>query len=242
LPAILPELLKEALSVTGEEPFFIMPVKYSKDGKVCFHSETHTYWNGYKPLKGVTTHIGEHKEEFDSINQAAKYAEKNNLQPWDVLYSWRTKGNSSRDNGTSAHGVFETYFETKSIPPLSGTKDHVAAKFINDYFETGKLTFVECESIVYNDELASMRDCVARNIHSEHFIFDWKANEKISTDNYGKFLLPPYAHIPACSFYEYSLQVRLYQKMSTDYDIKDCFIVHLKENDYQILKAADVLC
>lgn len=214
-----------------------MDIKWSKDDKVCFEPITHTYWSGRKQLKGVTTYIDEHKVKFDSINKAIEMSDK----PWELLREWRIKGNESRDAGTSAHLVIENYFNTGNIITNGGPKDRVAAKFIQDYFLTGKLELIEVESIVYNDQLASMRDAVVQNKKGEYFIFDWKTNAAITTAHYGKWMLPPYQSLPDACFYHYSLQLRLYQSMSHDYKITDCFIVHLKDNDYEFIKAHNIV-
>lgn len=214
-----------------------MDIKWSKDGKVCFESITHTYWNGRKQLKGVTSYIDEHKEKFNATNKAIEMSER----PWELLREWRIKGNESRDAGTSAHTVIENFFNTGEINTNGGAKDRIATKFIADWFVTGRLKLIEVESIVYNNELASMRDALVLSESGEYFIFDWKTNAAITTENYGKWMLPPYQSLPDACFYHYSLQLRLYQNMSHDYKITDCFIVHLKDNDYEFIRAHNIV-
>jgi hypothetical protein len=98
---------------------------------------------------------------------------------------------------------------------------------------------VEVESIVYTDTLASQRDLVARNERGEYFIFDWKTNETISKNGYNKTMKAPYNY-PDATFYHYSLQLSLYKSMSLDYNIKDCFIVHIKNKDYEIIRSENI--
>ncbi len=211
-------------------------LKWSADKKVCFEPITHTYWNGRKQLQGVTGYIGTLHDKFDANAKAATMTDK----PWELLREWRLKGDKSREDGTSAHLVFERYFETGRIVIGDGCKDGVAAKFIQENFISGRLELVEVESICYNGELASMRDAIVRDKEGRYYIFDWKTNEEIKVNGYGRWLYPPYQMLPSADYYKYSLQLRLYQHMSRDYDIADCYIIHLQNDGYEFLKAEKI--
>lgn len=147
------------------------------------------------------------------------------------------KGKQSREQGTAVHQVFEDYITTGEIS--SGglyKKEFHATKFIKDYFQTGKLIPVETEMIVYNDSVASQIDFIAKNQKGEHFIFDPKTNQKIEKNSYGKYMLPPFNFIPDASFYHYSIQVAIYKILCTQYDIKQCFLIHITDTGYEIIK------
>ena len=224
-------------------------LKWSHDRVVSFDPVTHTYMREGELLQGVTTYIEQYKNKFDADAMAVTYAAKHGLDPVAVLAEWKKKGDDSRDSGHDVHEVFEHYsntyisravlkgeIRTKNIWP----KEQVAVKFINDYFETGRLIPVIAESIVYSSTLASMRDQIAKNDKGEYFILDWKTNSEIKKDSWGKWMKPPYQYLPDASFYHYSLQLRIYQAMSKDYKIRDCYIVHIGETDYTFYKAKDI--
>ena len=217
-------------------------VKYSKDGKVIFDPEKHTYLLGNKYLKGVTSFISEYKNKFDSDKIAEAYAKKYGRVKEEVLAEWEAKAKYSCDQGTAVHNIFEDWINKKTISP-SGIypKEKIASKFIKDIFLTGRLEPVESEYIVYNEVLASQIDLIARNKAGDHFIFDWKTNDKISKTSFNdQRMLPPFSDYPDCSFYHYSLQVTLYEKLCIDYDIKGSYIVHIGSEDYSILKAEKI--
>lgn len=211
-------------------------IRWSNDGKVCFEPVTHTYWNGRKQLKGVTSYITSLRTPFDSTAKAIEKSAK----PWELLREWKLKGNKSRDDGTAIHELVEMYFETGVVPEPVTEKEYGLARCLRDVFETRRLTLVEVESICYNDTIATLRDAVVKDEQGRHYILDWKTNEEISHNCYGKYLLDPYKHLPDASYYYYSLQLRLSEQMTRDYKIEDCFIVHIKPNDYEFIKAATI--
>ncbi len=212
-------------------------LKWSHDRQVSFDPITHTYMRNGKQLMGVTTYIEQFKNKFDAESTAVSYAAKRGLDPVEVLAGWKAKADRSKDNGHAVHSVFETYSDSRIIKTTGVyPKEQVAVKFINDYFGTQRLIPVIAESIVYNDEIASMRDQVVRDAQRNHYILDWKTNEQIKTDSWGRWMKPPYSFLPDATFYHYALQLRIYERLSIDYPIKDCFIVHIGETNYNIMK------
>lgn len=211
-------------------------MKYSKDGIVCFDPETHTYKKGNTYLQGVTGLIERYKNPFDHERMATNYAAKHGLNKDEVLKNWNEEGQRSRDHGTAVHQFLEHYFLTgELVYPGISPKESVAKKFIDDYFVTGRLQIIEVEMIVYNDSLATQIDCVAKNPSGEYFILDWKTNKKISDNGYNKKMLPPFNRYPDASFFHYSLQMSLCRMLCKEYPIKDAYLVHLKEDTYDIL-------
>lgn len=214
-------------------------IKYSKDGRCKFNSENHSYFIGELKLMGVTTYISKYKQKFDSEKVAEMFAKKNGLIKEDVLAKWKAEGDVSKKNGIACHLVIENYIETRKIElPGISQKEKVAVKFIEDYFISGKLIPVECEVVVYNEHigLASQIDCIAKNNKNELFILDWKTNKKIETNGWNKYMQEPFGLYPDANFYHYSLQLSLYKKLCSEYEIKDCFIVHFDIEDYKIIR------
>jgi hypothetical protein len=214
-------------------------LKYSKDGKVSFDSEKHIYTrlNDGKILKGVTGLISQYKNPFDKDAVAEKYCAKHGLIKEDVLEEWDMKGKVSRNQGTVIHKIFEDFITTgKIVKPCIYNNEIQAERFIKDFFLKGRLIPVETEMIVYNESVASQIDFIARTVEGDHFIFDPKTNKAIEKNSYGKMMLAPFSHIPDASFYHYSIQVSIYKKICKEYNVKQCFIIHINDTGYNIIK------
>ena len=216
--------------------------KYSKDGKVLFNEENHTYFLGETQLTSVTTYINKFKNEFKRDIIASRVAKKNGVTKQEILDEWQAKGDYARTMGTAIHKIFEDYHESKEIvTPNEYEKEIPAVKCIEDIFVSGRLEPVEVEYIVYNDKYAGQIDMIAKNPKGEHFILDWKTNNSIDKEAYGnKHMLHKFHIFPDSNFYHYSLQLRIYQSLCKDYDIKDCFIVHIDVDSYKIMKTQKI--
>ncbi len=216
-------------------------MKYSKDGQVVFNSDTHTYYKGEKRLLGVTSFISRYHEKFDAPVEAVKYAKKHGLDPVALLAEWEAKGLQSRTEGTATHLVLERYCETRSFDNLLTDvitpKQLVAAKFINDYFRTKKLTPVAWEYIVYGENLATQIDLIAKSEKGFYYAFDYKTSKEVSKNGYGKRMFKPYHELPDANYFHYSIQVSIGKQLCRDYDIKDLFIIHIGLENYEIIKA-----
>ncbi len=168
---------------------------------------------------------------------AGKYAEKHNLIKAEVIKMWKEKGHKAATMGTFIHKIFEDYINGNSIELSKDyIKSKVAEKIIKELFMSGRLEPIETEYIVYNDKYAGQVDCIVKSSKGEYFIFDWKTNSEIKYENRWQKMLGKYSELDDCSFNHYSIQLNMYKSMITEYDIKDCFIIHLKENDYDIIK------
>jgi len=218
-------------------------LKYSKDGLVAFDPKWHTYTriSTGKKLTSVTKYIGKYKNPFPE-DAAKDYADKHGLLEQDVKDMWAAKGKQSLLIGTAVHWVFENFKLTGEIK-TSGLyhKEQVAVKFINDMFLSGRLEFVETEMIVYDDEHGGQIDCVARNKKNQHFILDWKSSGEIKKEGFkGLLMLEPYDKYQDASFYHFSLQTGIYKKLCKEYPIEDCFIVHIHDTGYELIKAEEM--
>ena len=214
-------------------------MKYSKDGICRFDPETHSYFIGSKKLIGVTTYISQFKNKFDADKIAEKFALKNGLNKEDVLKKWKDEGDLSCINGTLVHDVFERYICNNSIA-ISGKndKEKIAVRFINEFFLTRRLTPIDAEIIVYDENtgMASMIDCIAKNENGKYFILDWKTSKKIELNGYGKRMLPPYNNLPDANYFHYSLQLALYDKMYKEHEIAGTYIIHIDTDSFNIIK------
>lgn len=213
-----------------------MSLKYSRDGKVSFNAETHTYMLGSKRLTGVTSIISKYKNKFDSELMATNFALKHGLDKDELLKEWEEKSRKSVECGTAVHKVFEDYCETGEIF-FTGNyeKEKIAIKFIEEMFHTGRLTPVAAEMIVYNESIASQIDCIAKDKAGNNYILDWKTNSKIETNSYNKKMLAPFKSVPDASYFHYSMQLAFYKRLCNEYDITGSFIVHIDDNNYKLL-------
>lgn len=218
-------------------------LKYSKDNRVAFDPTYHTYTlDGTKRLKGVTGLISKYKNPFDADGISKAMAKKSGLPPQFYLDLWAAKGKASRELGTKCHSIFEDFITHDKLElTYQHPKELQAKLFINDYFLSGKLKPVGCEEIIYNDNVASMIDTPVMSTKNEYFILDYKTNEEIKTTGYkGAMMLPPFQNYCDADFFHYSIQTSIYRRLYHEHPIKDCFIVHLLENEYKLLKCIDI--
>ena len=216
-------------------------MKKSKDGIIEFNEKYHTYSNGVINLESITKYISKYKGFFDLDLIAGNYAIKNNLLKEDVINMWKEKGKRSCEVGTYIHSIFEDYILKKDHVYQDYPKVDVARKIKLELFSSKRLIPLETEYIVYNDKYAGQIDCIAKNKKGEHFIFDWKTNNKIDFSSFGgKKMKTPYNHLMDCNFIHYSLQLSCYKEMCKEYDINKCYIVHLEENSYSIIETKNI--
>jgi ATP-dependent exoDNAse (exonuclease V) beta subunit len=215
--------------------------KYSNDKRVVFYEDSHSYFLGDKRLTSITQYISKFKAFFDKDKISKNYAKKHNLEQEQVLKNWDKKSKEACEMGTYVHSVFEEYILNKTIIDCSKyDKCKTSLKFIADYFESENLTPVETEMIVYNENYAGQIDCIAKNKKGEYFILDWKTSSEIKMGNRWKSMNGDYNVYDDCNYNHYSIQLRCYQKMCKEYNIKNCYIVHLKNDAYEIIEARDI--
>lgn len=233
-----------------------MEMKYSNDKSVVFDSESHTYTKKDKKLISVTTFIHKFKNEFDSDYWSKKIALRDNKTQEEILKQWSDKAKKSCEIGTAIHKIFEDYankeysilnneFEFNFLElPIDYTiefieKSKIAVKFINDFFETKRLIPIHTEYIVYDDNLAGQIDMICKDKKNNYYIIDFKTNEKIETNSYGKKLKDIFSDIDDSTFYHYSLQLSIYKQMF-DKDIKGMFLIHITKDKYELIECVDI--
>jgi len=221
-----------------------MNLKYSKDKRVVFKEEDHSYTlDGNKKLTSITQYISKYKAFFDKDKISQQYAKKHGLKQEDVLSEWKRKADESCIMGTYVHNIFEDFIEGKERNDIdfeTYPKSKIALQIIDELFVSQRLTPVETELIVYTDEYAGQIDCIAKDDKGNHYILDWKTNKEIKQSNHWQSMKNKFNVYDDCNFNHYSIQLRAYQQMCKEYDIKDCFIVHIKESDYEIFTARDI--
>ncbi len=213
---------------------------YSKDRQVKFDPGWHCYFKGTKQLIGVTSYISQFKNPFPP-DAYIKYALKHGLDPETVKQEWQTKGKASRDAGHVVHRIFEHYKQTGGIFYATNAKERAAVKFIQDFFVTGRLKFIEAESMVYSTYLASFRDAIVQDQEGRYYILDWKTNEVIKAESFNQQrMLYPFQGCYDCDLYHYSIQLQIYKRLSRDYPIYGTFIIHIDHDAYKFITPVEV--
>jgi ATP-dependent exoDNAse (exonuclease V) beta subunit len=231
--------------------------KYSSDKRVCFESETHSYFLGEKKLESVTTLLSRFKNKFDSDFYSKKIAKRDNKTQQEVLNEWKEKANKSCDIGTAIHKIFEDYFYNKysfinsefSIE-LSEVKPEyyieffnkslIAVKFIKDFFITKRLIPVASEYIVYNDFIAGQIDMVCKDSKDNFYIIDFKTNSKIDKNSYGKSMKDFFKIYQDSTYYHYCIQLSIYKELLKKYKINRIFLIHITEENYEFIECENV--
>ena len=218
--------------------------KLSNDKRVVFLEDDHSYTlDGEKKLTSITKYISTFKPFFDKNRISKAYAVKHGRAQEDVLKEWKQKADISCEMGTYVHQIFEDFIngkEIKEIDDIKYPKSLVAVEVIKDLFLSERLIPVATEFIVYNDDYAGQIDCIVKNSKEEYFILDWKTNTEIKMSNNWQSMTGIFNVYDDCNFNHYSIQLRAYQKMCKQYNIKDCYIVHIDIDNYSLIRARDI--
>lgn len=211
--------------------------KFSKDKCVVFDTEYHTYHLNGKRLKSISSFIKSFKNEFNSDLQAEKTAKKLGISKEEVLNKWKQKADLSRKTGNAIHLALEKYVLTKQLTENNEfAKLNTLNAFINDMFETNRLIPIETEYIVYNENYAHQIDLICKDLDNFIYIFDLKTNEEISSNSYGKNMKNELSFLSDSTLIEYFLILNIDKILLKEMDIKGMYLIHLKENDYELIK------
>ena len=219
-------------------------IKYSDDKRVIFREEDHSYTlDGNKRLTSITQYISKFKAPFDKDRISKQYAKKHGRTQEDVLSEWQKKADDACTMGTYIHSLFEDFIDGKELTEINDIdypKSKVAIEVINDLFISGRLIPVATELIVYTDEYAGQIDCIAKDKDGKHYIIDWKTNKEIKRSNHWQSMNGKFGVFDDCNFNHYSIQLRAYQSMCKQFDISDCYICHINETGYELIRARDI--
>lgn len=233
-------------------------MKYSKDKKVVFNPENHTYFKGNKQLTSVTTLLGKFKNKFDSDHWSKVIAKRENTTQEVILAKWKEKAFKSTEIGTAIHKIFEDYangnysllygeldFDFMELKPKYfldfNYKSIVAIDFIKKFFVTNRLIPIESEFIVYNDFIAGQVDMICKDHHGNYYILDFKTNEEIKKNSFGKNMIGCLDFLPDSSYYHYCIQLSVYKELLKPLNIEKLYLVHIKSDGYEFIECENVL-
>lgn len=233
-------------------------IKHSNDKRVVFNTEDHSYFLGKKRLTSVTTFLSKFKNEFNSDFYSKKSAEKEGVSQQEILDRWKAKAVKSTTIGTAIHKIFEDYTLNNyakvgdsfafEIDNLNAdyildfeAKKKVSFRLLNDFFETKRIIPMQSEVIVYNEKLAGQIDLLAKDKSDNYYILDFKTNEKLETNNFGKYYKGDLNFLEESTMHTYCLQLSIYKNLMKQYDVKKLFIIHITNENYQFIEVDDFI-
>lgn len=203
--------------------------KYKNKQKMKFFENQHKYINDkgedYRSVTGILKSL-EHDKDWNKI--AEKYAKKHGLKVEDVIKAWDHERDISIVRGKKLHATEESKI-LNSPNAVVFSEEHQkelhvrAAKTIDGVKEQRTLKLedgIYPELMVWLDsaKIAGQIDkCIIAN--GQIFIDDHKTNKKIDKESFKNWagqsekLKFPCAHLDACNFNNYSLQLNMYAYM-----------------------------
>lgn len=181
---------------------------------LIFDPVSHVYKNQYtnEVYISVSQLLSNYKKPFNSKVVAERVAAKEGTTTEAVLEKWKKINVDSQVYGTAVHKAIEDY-------NISGVIDETYANIVNSYIELDVVTrndelLSEHKLYSHTNKLAGTADIIRLEKRGGFSIFDIKTNKKFNLfSQYNDQLLYPLAHLPACEFTTYSLQLSLYAYM-----------------------------
>lgn len=210
--------------------------------KAPFDSE---YWSLYKAIKLVLERAGTwvaYKKKCGGWDKVVEYY-KSHSHPKDheiqevkkrFLHNWSATGQVAREVGTDYHQLMENELEQKKQVSYQGRSHSFSNNLDILAVQDFKDDKVYAELLIYNDEfkIAGTADKVVKT-GKVVSIYDYKTSREIEYESFQDTRLKtPLTHIPACNFYEYSLQLSMYAWMMEQrgYEIDKLAIEHVPDN------------
>jgi len=196
-------------------------LQHVRNQRLQFDAETHTYTlDGRQKLTSVTTVIETYFPKFDPDVAIQKMKRKGThplarKTPEEIKRVWQEKKEKSQAAGTRMHEAIEAHLKGETVA------DHQdVLRFVDAIRPTTLGELVTTEWAIFDEEwgIAGTLDALFQT--GEHFMLaDWKRS-KIKNANRWETALRPIAHLQACNFEKYSLQLSLYRLiLERRYDI-----------------------
>ena len=229
---------------------------------ITFDPKWHQYKSKNNPKKKFisgTKFLNKFFDEFDKEGISKRYAAKHNMQQDDVIKMWNRKGEIGREMGTLVHDYLEAkikgdspahsdaaFFPDEEIQKVTAKRliqaDLALEKLMDEY------EILSTEEIVASltHDVAGTIDIRARRKADNVMCFlDWKTNAKIDLSNKWQSGKAPIKHLDDCSYNKYSLQLNLYQKISTeegyiDEGEVDRRIIHILDDEFKFYPVRDM--
>ncbi len=242
--------------------------KKSRDGKCLFIEEPHEYWIGEEKMTSVTQLLKKYFEPFDTNKIAKLKADKTkriNYQKYKkgeplteqdkkeaTQKYWKQLWKEAASHGTRVHEALENHINKVEGNNLQEERDYKkyeqgkkALEWIfKNHFKTKKVTH-HTEELIYNEDLqiAGQIDLMS-TVDDNIYLLDYKTSKKISMEGYKgkKGIHPITMNLESCEYIKYSLQLGIYKKMLqlAGKKINECYIIHLKEDDFEIYETKEL--
>lgn len=234
-------------------------MKRTKFEEIKFDEWWHSYSYRGKKLEAVTKVCARFKKPFARDYWARRKAEERGVTVAEILAEWEAKGMAARQKGDQVHEYIKQVLESAPLavddPFMALNQRPAEAETFGRLWNERLSKFAEpcqCEWIVGDAALGigGTVDAVLRNQDTKKYhIFDWKTNQKFTTDNqWGQKLLPPFDDLDECDLNYYSLQVSLYHlilERNTDFSLDAegglgaSYVVHLAADGYRVHQTVD---
>lgn len=199
---------------------------------VDFDADTHTYTGpDGQLLISVTTLLKDYKQPFDSDYWSKRKAKERGVDQAVVLAEWKAKSVASCDHGTKIHEGIEDFWNGKynwNTNPLP----ELFVRYLSTIYLPADHWASEYRLADLAAGLAGTADFIIFDPATKSFwIWDWKTNEKIRTDNIYQRLAAPLDYLPECELIIYALQLSIYAAMleKKGWTCKGLKIVHLRD-------------
>lgn len=220
--------------------------------QIVFNKEQHSYTIGDQVLTPVSRVVDQVKPPFDSQVAAQRAAIRDNMTVSEVLAKWDRDSRNRLAHGDRVHTwiagklrgevpVEDPFLRLNGmLPEMRGFEQFW--EYINP------VDLHQVEWVVGDADLgiAGTLDCIFYSQETGHYhLWDWKTGLKFKTSNqFQKFLLPPFDDLDDCELNVYSLQISLYRLLverNTDLITGDSYILHLPpDGTFTVHKALDL--
>lgn len=188
---------------------------------ITFDPATHTYRDHEsRTYESVTAFISHHFEPFNESKALAEACHATGRIELDIAAEWREKGRLASACGTTVH-IYAESLINGTTPPAPATDQERRAFGIVDRALTAlsaSYEIISAEQIIFDPlyMLAGTIDVATRNRETGALaILDWKTNESITSDSYGKRALSPISNVPDSKVSHYALQLSTYAWLLT---------------------------
>lgn len=179
-----------------------------------FDPVSHTYVNPHTEEQYIscTQLISKFKKPFDVEKISKRVAAKEGVSQEEIKERWKKINSASKTYGSKIHSVLEDYNSAKIV--TDGYEDLICAyRKLNIIAEDDAL-LVEEKLHDHLYKLAGTADIIRLEDKGGFSVFDLKTNKKFNLFNqYSEYLLHPLAHLTACEYTTYALQLSLYAFM-----------------------------
>lgn len=205
---------------------------FPQDSRIRFVEKTHKYYiDGIEAPTSVTSLVHSPFPQFDPRvkipNMRTRESQYPGMTTRQIASLWEASGKEASRLGTKMHAAIEVALNTGywSLDPEIQTELHMAREFVQheivdkdlEVYRTEPTPFIDPKLTAGGMMLPGSVDCVCRNKNTGEFeIMDWKrvpAHKKLGATMGGAYGygLPPFDHLEAISFYQYSLQLYVYR-------------------------------